>query len=344
MPKLKELAIPNTKKMVMRFLGIVNYYRNHIPGLAAVAAPLYELLSSKTKMRWTPKCQEAFEKVKEICQNRVLLVPYKEGGKLELYTDASDVAAGAVLLQDGLPLEFYSRRFTPTEQRYSTNEREALALVSSILHFKYLLMGHKFTAYTDHIALTRWLQKEPVSERHACCLTKVQGMVFDIQYAPGEKNVFADLMSRPEGVAKSTRKELLQTLQSEAIVHMVTFDHERGLTWMRKLREAQDEEMIAGMKLSPQEICIVAGLKCLVPSEGLEPKILVPASLRMECIKRFHDIGHPGRKRTRNKVSREYFWPKLPRDVTSYIKACESCQGNKVVPAIRREYPGDFQI
>ena len=69
--------------------------------------------------------------IKERIQERIFLVPYRRGAKLALYTDASKVAAGAVLLQDGLPLEFWSRRFSPSEQAYSTNEREALALSRS---------------------------------------------------------------------------------------------------------------------------------------------------------------------------------------------------------------------
>ena len=86
---------------------------------------------------------------------------------LSLYTDASKVAAGAVLLQDGLPLEFWSRRFTDTEKAYSTNEREALALVDAVLHFQTILQGVEYTAYTDHAALTRWLDNRPVNDRHA---------------------------------------------------------------------------------------------------------------------------------------------------------------------------------
>ena len=240
-PKLTAFAVPTTKKMVMRFLGIVNYYRNHVPGLAAVAAPLYQLLSSQTKIKWTPECQSAFDKVKEICQDRILLVPYREGGKLELYTDASDVAAGAVLLQDGYPLEFFSRRFSPTEQRYSTNEREALALVSSVLHFKTLLIGRPFVAYTDHIALTRWLYKEPVSERHARWLTKVQDLIFEIKYVPGEQNIFADLMSRPEGVQKSTRRQLLESLHPEAVVHNIDVNHGPPMleSWAQSVKDEQ---------------------------------------------------------------------------------------------------------
>ena len=127
--------------------------------------------------------------------------------KLSLYTDASKVAAGAVLLQDGLPMEFWSRRFTDREQAYSTNEREALALVDAVLHFQTILQGVEYTAYTDHAALTKWLDNRPVNDRHARWMTKVQHLIHDIQYVPGDLNVLADLMSRPRGLLRNSRTD-----------------------------------------------------------------------------------------------------------------------------------------
>ena len=127
---------------------------------------------------------------------------------MSLYTDASKVAAGAVLLQDGLPLEFWSRRFQPRERAYSTNEREALAMVEAVLHFQTILQGVEYTVYTDHAALTRWLDNRPVNDRHARWMTKVQHLIHDIQYVPGDLNVLADLMSRPRGLLRYNTNEV----------------------------------------------------------------------------------------------------------------------------------------
>ena len=71
-------------------------------------------------------------------------------------------------------------------------------------------MGIPFVVYTDHVALTYWLKKKPVNEQHARWLAKIQDLVFDIRYVAGDDNIFADLMSRPEGVGKSTHEELLE--------------------------------------------------------------------------------------------------------------------------------------
>ena len=63
----------------------------------------------------TEEHQRAFEEVRQLCQQRFLLVPLRKGAKLSLHTEASDVAAGGALVQDGGVVEFFSKRFTQTE-------------------------------------------------------------------------------------------------------------------------------------------------------------------------------------------------------------------------------------
>lgn len=67
------------------------------------------------------------------------------GAQIVLNVDASDFAVGAVIHQiDGdqlKPLGFYSKRMTDTQKRYSTYDRELLAIYQSVKHFKYMLDG-----------------------------------------------------------------------------------------------------------------------------------------------------------------------------------------------------------
>ena len=55
---------------------------------------------------------------------RIVLVPIRVGANFKLCTNASGLACGAVLMQEDKPLEFFSRKFSPVEQRYSAHERE----------------------------------------------------------------------------------------------------------------------------------------------------------------------------------------------------------------------------
>jgi RNase H-like domain found in reverse transcriptase len=64
-----------------------------------------------------------------------------DGGGLELHTDASDVALSGVLFQwvgtERKPCAFYSRTLTAAEQHYSATNRELLAIVASLKHYRH---------------------------------------------------------------------------------------------------------------------------------------------------------------------------------------------------------------
>ena len=135
--RLRDLQPPKNVKEVQKFLGTVNYYRTHIPNLASLAAPLYDLVQKGTKFYWGPEHERSYYQILDVYQQRLVLSPLRPKGELELYTDASDVACGSVLLQDKKPIEYFSKKFSPTEQRYSCHERETLAMVLSVLRFKF---------------------------------------------------------------------------------------------------------------------------------------------------------------------------------------------------------------
>ena len=63
---------------------------------------------------------------------------------------------GAVLLQKRTsdtafhPVEFFSRKFTSTQQAYSATDREMLAIVESLCYWRGYLAGATFVVCTDH--------------------------------------------------------------------------------------------------------------------------------------------------------------------------------------------------
>ena len=111
--------------------------------------------------------KQAFEKTKEDLANAALLNHPDESLDLILATDASDVAIGATLYQSRgesrEPLAFYSRRLSKTERKYSTYDRELLAIFASIKNFKHMLEGRVFSIYTDHLPLISAFRKPPDS-------------------------------------------------------------------------------------------------------------------------------------------------------------------------------------
>ena len=112
---------------------MLNLYHRFIPHLADILRPIYDATSTKVrKFTWTPQLASAFEDSKNALADAVLLNHPSEIAPTALSTDASATAIGAVLEQcnNGIwtPLAFFSRKLRPAETRYSTFDRELLAV------------------------------------------------------------------------------------------------------------------------------------------------------------------------------------------------------------------------
>ena len=111
---VKEFPVPTNVKAVRRFLGLASYYRRFVPNFAKVASPLHALTRQDVPFEWTAKCQQAFEKLKDLLTSTPVLAYLNFAAKFVLHTDASGESLGAVLEQeeDGKlhPVAYTSRK------------------------------------------------------------------------------------------------------------------------------------------------------------------------------------------------------------------------------------------
>ena len=146
---------PKTVKQLQEFIGMINFYHRFIPKIAHTLTPLYQLLKGKPKdLAWTDEANVAFNNAKTALSTAVKLNFPDPSCKLQITTDASNVAIGAVLEQvkNGTPqpLAFFSRKLSKAEANYSTFDRELLAIYTTVRHFSHLLEGISFDILTDH--------------------------------------------------------------------------------------------------------------------------------------------------------------------------------------------------
>jgi hypothetical protein len=170
---IKNWAVPNSPTEIRKFLGFTGYYRYFIPNYSQIARPLLHLIKKTTPWEWTKMQQLAFDLLKALmCEAPVLIQPNFEK-KFFLQVDASAYGVGAVLSQEGEittpslekqrkpalhPIAFYSATFTPTERNYNIYNRELLAMMKVLYHWRPYLAWTKepFTILTDHVNLTYW--------------------------------------------------------------------------------------------------------------------------------------------------------------------------------------------
>lgn len=193
---IQDFPIPNTQKELRGFLGLLGYYRKFIEQFAKITKPLTKCLKKNTKITHDKEFVETFNKCKTLlCNNPILAYPDFDQ-PFELTTDASNFALGAVLQQNDKSIAYASRTLNEAEEKYSTIEKELLAIVWATKHFRPYLFDNKFTLYTDHKPL-EWLftLKDPNAKLNRWKL-KLGEYDFKVKYKKGKENVIADALSR----------------------------------------------------------------------------------------------------------------------------------------------------
>uniref|UniRef100_A0A3B5B1E3 SCAN box domain-containing protein n=1 Tax=Stegastes partitus TaxID=144197 RepID=A0A3B5B1E3_9TELE len=193
---------PTTKKELRRFLALVGQYQSFCTNFSLVVFPLTELLKARAKFIWSIDCQQAFENVKcLLCSSSVLAAPRFDRAFM-LQVDASQVGAGAVLLQEDVeglvrPVCFFSRKFNSSHRHYSGIEREALALIWALQHFQVYVGGPApLLVYADPNPLTFLRSISCPSRRLIRWSLFLQAYDLDFRHIKGKDNVMADALSR----------------------------------------------------------------------------------------------------------------------------------------------------
>ena len=193
---------PTNQKGVKSFLGLIGYYRKFISNFAKFANPLNKLLRKNIPFVWDAFCDEAFNHLKEtITKTPILQFPLFDK-KFFITTDASDYAIGGVLSQNhnpqshDLPIAYASRALNNAEKNYSTTDKEMLAIVWAVTHFRPYVYGRKFTVVTDHRPLVWVFNVKDTTSRMMRWRIKLEEYDFDIVYKQGKLNTNADALSR----------------------------------------------------------------------------------------------------------------------------------------------------
>ena len=214
---VKNWARSKNPTQIRQFLGFTGYYRYFIQDYSKIARPLLDLTKKTTVWDWGQAQEDAFNELKErMCSSPVLTQP-DFNQKFYLSADASAYGVGAVLSQRGKhdshtlakrrkpilhPTAYYSNTFTPTERNYDIYERELLAIMKSLGHWRPYLGWTKepFAILTDHANLQYWKSPRNLNRRTARWHADLQEYDYEIQHIPGKTNVPADALSRPSDV------------------------------------------------------------------------------------------------------------------------------------------------
>ena len=139
------------------FLSLCSFYRKFVHKFADKVQLMTELARHDSVEKWTEAHTQEFEGIKKaLCDAPILKAP-DFSKAFVIHTDASNYALGGTLLQlgeDGTTehvVAYYSRKFQSAERNYSAQERECLALIDSVKHWRpYVDSSIEWVARTDH--------------------------------------------------------------------------------------------------------------------------------------------------------------------------------------------------
>jgi hypothetical protein len=138
---------------IKSFIGMAGYYRRFIEGFSKIARPMTVLLAKKVEFKWTQKCQEAFEELKNRLTTAPVLVLPDVHKPFSVYCDASYTGLGCVLMQEGRVVAYSSRQLKIHEKNYPTHDLELAAVVHALKTWRHYMYGQKCDIYTDHKSL-----------------------------------------------------------------------------------------------------------------------------------------------------------------------------------------------
>ena len=194
--RLNAWPVPHNIKELNQFLGFVNFYRQFVPNCAALMKPLVTLLSKNVPFIWGQQHQQAFNSLTELLVQLPKLYTSNLEQTFNIFSEASDFALGAVLEQNGHPILYASRVLNACERRYSTYDKELLAIYFAFKQFRAYIWGaKKVVLHTDHHSLSHLFKQKDLSSRQARYLDFFADFDFEIKYIRGSQN-HADALSR----------------------------------------------------------------------------------------------------------------------------------------------------
>lgn len=312
---LASISLPQTYGDLEHFLGLINYYSKFVSNFSTVISPLLKFKKEmehpkkSSILQWSPSLIQTFEEIKSVVINSTPLAVPDISKKFEVETDASNDAVGATLLQNGVPVTYASRVFTSTERKYSTYEKELLAIIFALKRFRDCLIGSKFVLRTDHKPL-KWLQDQQLDGASRVSRWSMYLMTYDfeIEHIPGKLNNIADYLSR-------------NTVNAVYVPSVFNPNF--------KMEQQYDQDLLnfnTSSKYCKYKVHMHTDLGVI----KFKSRIVVPDHLQKDLLTNLHaSLGHCGIKRMSSVVATNYFWPNMYKDISEHILHCSSCQMSK---------------
>lgn len=303
---------PRTGKDIQRYLGLVNFFRDFVPNISKMTAPLDALRNVDDLSKiWTDKHQSCFVQLKKVFLHKLVLRYPVMNEPFYVATDASNVGIGAVLYQvinnEKRYISFLARSLTKSERSYSTTKRELLAVVFALKRFHQYLWGNHFILFTDHRALTYLHTQKIANAMMINWLDTIIEYNFDIVHLPGVDNVLPDALSRLFSVVDELGEDKAMAYKENKSGTMIN----RAMTRSKKVESSS-----------------IRDWSDIEQNTFMTP----PEEDRKALLEETHLFGHFGSDAIYKSLRRKgIYWKNLKNEAIELVKQCNECQKFNIV-------------
>ncbi|WVZ93548.1 hypothetical protein U9M48_039519 [Paspalum notatum var. saurae] len=310
---IREWPTPTTITQIRSFLGLAGFYRRFVPNFSSIAAPLHELTKKDAPFSWGDSQEVAFTTLKDKLTHAPLLQLPDFNKVFELECDASGIGIGAVLLQEGKPVAYFSEKLSGASLRYSTYDKELYALVRTLQTWQHYLWPREFIIHSDHEALKHIRTQTNLNRRHATWVEFIESFPYIIKHKNGKENVIADALSRRYTMLSQLDFKIfgLQTVKDQ---YVDDADFKDILAHCMNGKPWGKFHMQDGFLFRANKLCVPA------------------SSVRLLLLQEAHGgglMGHFGVYKTHEVLTAHFFWPRMRRDVERLVARCTTCQKAK---------------
>jgi hypothetical protein len=325
-----DWAIPTTPKKLRGFLGLAGYYRKFVKGFGIISKPLTQLLRKGVPYKWSAETDKAFQTLKQALVTAPVLALPDFNQPFTVETDASDSGIGAVLSQGGHPIAFISKALGPRTKGLSTYEKECLAILMAVEHWRSYLQIGEFTILTDHNSLMHLSDQRLHTPWQHKAFTKLLGLSYKICYRKGSTNAAADALSRK--------------FQDESELNLVS---SCTPTWLLDVAKGYETDqfsldLLTALALKPDAKPGYTLQSGIIKYKG---RIWIGQNSTMQnaLLAAFHASpigGHSGFPVTYSKLKKLFAWPGMKQQTKQFVQTCQICLQAK---PDRAKYPGLLQ-
>lgn len=147
---VKSWPRPATLTEIRSFIGLAGYYWRFVEGFSSLSAPLMKLTQKVTKFQWTEACGQSFQELKNKVTSAPVLALLEGPDGYAMYSDASGIGLGRVLMQHRKLTAYASRQLRKHERNYPTHDLELAVVVHALKIWWHYLYRVHVDVFTDH--------------------------------------------------------------------------------------------------------------------------------------------------------------------------------------------------